>query len=275
MKAMEFTDASGDEELMIKLARDGEWVFQQKFDGTRVLVNLATGRAMSRRGETLKHSAAVRHMPRIWEDLEAAGLLGKEVTLDGELIVSTGEYIVFDLYFHRTPQATTISRLGALHGAFKNMPESSKVKKVRTALSSDQKFTLMAEIRSSGAEGFMAKHINGKYESGERVRHGLKFKSVKTADLVVTATSKSPHSATLAAYQRDEDGNLELVTVGGASLIGKGPIRPGDVVEVSYLYWTGLRLYQPRIVGRRADKRELDCFVDQFPEYSRAVVSWW
>ena len=53
-------------------------------------------------------------------------------------------------------------------------------------------------------------------------------------------------------------------------MIGKDPaIREGDVVEVSFLYWTGTSIVQPRIVRRREDKAGSECALAQFRTYSR------
>lgn len=275
MKAMEYTDASGDTSVLHALIDDHEWIGQQKFDGTRVLIDLSMQVAQTRKGTPLKHTAALQHMNAIWGELIQSEHMGRKVTLDGELIVSTGEYHVFDLILHEQPHATLVERLAALASFFaaaESHTTLSKVRRVRTAISQSHKIRLIQQAEEIGCEGVMLKRLDGIYEHGERVDHGLKFKFVKTAEVVVTATTQEPLSAKLAVYARDEDGLLELRQVGGASLIGKGRIVPGDVVEVNYLYWTGTRLYQPRIMRKRADKWALDCKIEQLPEYSRDTV---
>jgi len=64
----------------------------------------------------------------------------------------------------------------------------------------------------------------------------------------------------------------DMMPVGNASLIGKElTIEAGSVVEVAYLNFQ-TAMIQPRIVKQRFDKAAGECDLDQFPEYTRAVV---
>ena len=69
MKGQLFTWTS--EEEGVRLCRDAQWVAQQKFDGTRCLVDLRLPepRFIARHGGPLKHSACAVHFADITADL--------------------------------------------------------------------------------------------------------------------------------------------------------------------------------------------------------------
>jgi len=262
MKAMEYTDMSGQD--IDAILDSPEWVGQQKHDGTRVLLNLRTGEATTRKGTPLKFAAANQHMDSIRADLKRVGLLGiRNVYLDGELIVERGEYIVFEMVDPTDPTMTYLERLAwlsslDLHG--------TRITVAKTWWGKD-KAAALRMMRNAGVEGMMLKRADSLYEPGTRVKSGSKVKFVKTADVVVMERRKSPLSAKLGVLDSGR-----VVPVGSCSLIGKAAVEPGDVIEVNYLFWTGTNLYQPRMVRKRPDKTLLECPIDQLPEYSRRSV---
>lgn len=263
MKGMEYKDRSGDPELLERLINDPEWVFQQKMDGTRAMVNLETLQFSQRNGNPLKHTAATQWIPEILQDLSDMGLSGQANTiLDCELLIERGELWVFDLidpwYLTRELQHRVLE--------MSRLPSGERVHVVPTSMTPQGKRELVEACRDR--EGVVAKLRSGAYVPGKRVEHVVKLKNVHRAEVVVMSTSQSPLSAALGVWT-DEGPR----TVSRASLIGKDPmITPGDVVEVEYLAWTGVSLLQPRIVRRRPDKTAEDCNLGQFKTYSREAI---
>lgn len=268
MKGMEYRDRSGDTELAMSLADHPDWVFQQKFDGTRVMINLETLQFSQRNGSPLKHTAATQWIPEILQELSDLELSGNANTiLDCELLIHDGTLVVFDLIDPWYLSRSLRHRIAELE-ALPQRP-GGHLRVVRTARTPEECRALIEA--SADREGVVAKNLDAVYEPGKRVDHVLKFKNVHTADLVVIQTSEEPLSARLGAYTAE--GNLATIT--SSSLIGKekgGAIQPGDVVEVSYLYWTGTGIVQPRIMRRRDDKAATECTFDQFATYTRDAV---
>lgn len=262
MKGMEYRDYSGDALAREEALYSADWVMQQKFDGTRALIDLETLQVTQRNGKPLKHTAATQHIPAILQDLSDIGVSGSaNIVLDGELMIDTGIYYVFDVVRTSSPGDTLETRL---ESGLEQLPAGRVVRPVRTVRTLESKRALVAAC--ADREGVVAKRLDGRYEPGVRVDHVRKFKNVQTADLVVTRLSASPLSARLGAHTEQGD----LVSIGSASMIGKDPaIREGDVVEVSFLYWTGTSIVQPRIVRRREDKAGSECALAQFRTYSR------
>lgn len=263
MKGMEYKDRSGDPDLLEALINDPEWVFQQKMDGTRVLIDLETLQFSQRNGNPLKHTAATQWIPAILEDLADIGLSGQANTiLDCELLIERGELWVFDVIDPWNLDRPMIDRAVELA----QLPTGERVRIVPTSMTIEGKRELVEACRDR--EGVVAKLRSGPYVPGKRVEHVVKLKNVHRAEVVVMSTSLSPLSASLGVWT--EDGPR---TISRASLIGKDPmIAPGDVVEVEYLAWTGASLLQPRIVRRRPDKTAEDCILGQFMTYSREAI---
>ena len=261
MKGMEYRDYSGDALAREEALYSAEWVMQQKFDGTRALIDLETLQVTQRNGKPLKHTAATQHIPAILQDLSDIGVSGTaNIVLDGELMIDTGIYYVFDVVRTSSPADTLETRL---ESGLEQLPAGRVVRPVRTARTLESKRALVAAC--ADREGVVAKRLDGRYEPGVRVDHVRKFKNVHRAELIVMSTSTSPLSAGMGVWTRNGPH-----TVTRASLIGKDPmIAPGDVVEVEYLAWTGVSLLQPRIVRRRPDKTAEDCTLGQFTTYSR------
>lgn len=268
IKGMEYKDKTGDDELIRKLIADDQWWFQQKFDGTRTMINLSTLEATQRNSKPLKHTAATQWLPSIRRELKELGYFhpGSPLILDCELIIETGRLYVFDVIDTDNLNRPMQTRLRMLED-LPTLDGPSHLRTVYTAWTAGQKKKLLDDCRDK--EGVVAKKITAPYQSGIRTPDVLKLKNTHTAELVVMSLSESPLSAGLGIIHSNGDG----VTISRASMIGKDPsIRVGDVVEVNYLAWTGASLLQPRIIRKRYDKDALACTMSQFAPYSREAV---
>lgn len=109
------------------------------------------------------------------------------------------------------------------------------------------------------AEGVVFKDQNALYREGRSGQHhALKF--WKTLDAVVIEMNPEGRDAVeLGLFQ---DGKIRRIC--GSSLIGKGRIELGCVVEIKFLYATrDYHVVQPTILRRRDDKQPQECGVDQ------------
>lgn len=294
MKGMNFTEIPGDDAARIeRLLADENYVVEQKMDGTRVLIEITSEGEISfstRNGSPLKHTAALQHIPSLTDALHETRnfcrLTRSHLVIDGELLIGTGVYYAFDLPHWDLPDDSRYDdrplarqpyreRRRALKGLFQPLSIDDRVQIVRSASEPEEKRALLEATRERGAEGVMIKHLDMPYESGKRVKHTVKVKHVKEADVVVltaergtTASGNPSGSATFGVY--DDAG--ALVRLGSCSLIGKPDVQRGDVITVAYLYFTESSIVQPRMRSVRHDKDAADCDFDQFPRYSREVV---
>lgn len=271
MKGQLFTWTS--EEEGVRLCRDPGWVAQQKFDGTRCLVDLRLPepRFIARHGGPLKHSACAVHFADITEALTK--IAGSAVILDGELIHYSGTYVVFDLlmFGESTTEWPQSRRRHVLELLFdQHIGETTSVVLAPEARTTAEKMKMMAEVKARHGEGVMFKQRAAGYDYDSRVTHSLKVKFRKSADCIVTERNVNGGcNARLGVY----NSNGELVSVGGCSMIGKPGARPGDVVEVEFLYaTTALTLYQPSMSHIRRDKLPEECTLDQLAPVDRTLM---
>lgn len=268
-----------------------EHAIEQKVDGTRCMVKVVVHPGagstemhfLARNGAPLKHTAATQHLDSIEGALQPHFTRPGIYFLDGEVMIDTGEFIAFDLpsveiegrmvvrpempYWERRQSLSAL-----LHGV------ERPVRTLAMHTTPKAKREVFEMVKSQGGEGVMVKHLGGLYEEGKRVKHSVKVKFIKTADVVVTKVVRDRNEAgreigniTFGVY--DEVG--EFFTVGRCSVIGKPEVKAGDVIEVAYLYrGPGAKggLVQPRMLTVREDKRDIECTVHQFPTYSKAVL---
>lgn len=268
-----------------QLLSDEKWVAEQKMDGTRVQVRIEAGTVTFWTGRTaLKHTAALQWCPALREQLlMLRSHPGDRIVLDGELMIDCGEYRIFDVIEYRNGQTGVyrvepgetvwLMRKAALESLW-NAKEvkPAGVRVVRSYRKEMRKRSLLQTVTEQGSEGVVFKRIDGLYQPGERVDHVLKYKLVKTADVIVTQVNRpdAKHGSATLAVIGDEG---EAVPVGKCSLIGKPQVAAGDVIECTYLYWSGERMVQPRMTGVRDDKQPGECDLAQFPAYSREEVA--
>ena len=298
MKIMKLTDIGSRPEDVAPYIADDDWIMQQKLDGARMQAiymetpeeAVGTWTFTNDGVAPIKFAAALLVLPQLEAELEkwrqATAPGANQITFDGELIIETGTYHIFDvLEWHDwaarqqliTPEHSLAGRIAFLHGLGLEASWRPHVKLSPTAWTSDEKAAMWAAVQEAGVEGAVSKHLHSTYLPGARTKQWLKHKLVKDADVVVLNATRTfkPNgvvekgSAVFGVYVGDK-----LKKIGAASLIGKDlTISRGDVVKIAYLYLgeNGSPV-QPRIIEKRDDKLPEECTWEQFPPYTRAIA---
>lgn len=284
-KAMTF--ATGKIVEVEKLIENDDLSLEQKYDGTRAIcvvtrdVDGLDFQFLARNGAPLKHTAATQWI----EDIERAMRDGfptyGEYVLDGEIMIDSGAYILFDLPYVEQEGVVKVRpempyRERRMRLAMLAQGLWSPVQVGGMATDAESKRLLFQSVMDQNGEGVMAKSLASPYVEGKRVKHSLKVKFVKTADVVVMDVRRSRNeegreigSIKFGVY--DDEGVLKQL--GKCSPIGKPHCEPGDVIEVRYLYrQAGGALVQPTMLTVREDREPESCGYDQFADYSKAIV---
>lgn len=262
-----------------------DWVAQQKMDGTfgRAVLRHGEDPLMTRDGSVpLKHTAATQHLPGIWDALKhMQGRLtvpGDMIVLEGEIMLHTGEYRVFEMIHARWHGVQFVTaddpwwRRSFALDSMQTLLVPPLVTIIQTARSAASKRALLDGCRDGGKEGVVFKRRDHGYQPGSRTKDVLKFKFVKTADVVVTEVNRPDPKHGSFSFGVYHDG--VLIPLGSCSAIGKPLAEVGDVIEVAYLFRdpTGGGLVQPRMTRVRTDKPAEECGFDQFQTYTRDAV---
>lgn len=252
-----------------------DWVMEQKLDGHRVMLagpGTAEMRAIGRNGRyTYRLPTRVRN----WrEPLDAGATFLDGLVLDGELVGD--RYWAFDLLladgrgWNEAPIEGRRLMLERLKQAMPNAP-FEVVPQARTA---NEKEGLLLRAAQEGLEGVVFKHRSSRYRFGLRSPEWLKAKFVATADLVVVGVRDDGKESV--AVGITTDGGATFTAIGRCSLLGKPPVKVGDVVEVRYLYVpdrNNPRLVQPMLVRVRDDKAVAECDGADLRYANRSVLT--
>ena len=241
------------------LLKNEQFWMQKKIDGhRRMFEKFEDGTVVSygRDGEP-----ALNPTPK--EITEAfAKLPWKTFLIDGELLPVINEFVAFDLLMVEgrdlkdLPFSERWTNLMALE-------ETAKIKLCPTFVGTAAKTAAMAMYLEARAEGVVFRRSSAPYRGGRADQH-FKYKFVKMASVIITATGRGGRmSCDMALADMDAD-PPKLVPVGSCTTIGKGEVNPGDVFEVRFLYATAdMVLYQPRILRKREDLEPRDCTLSQ------------
>src|SRR5947209_18754706 len=175
---------------------DPDWVFEDKFDGFRMVAEIRRGRVAlySRNGKIISHSYI--------EVAKALDGVKGDAVIDGELVAigkdgvshfqllqnalrheAKLKYCAFDLMFEnaadlrKQPLLERKKRLTAILPRDKLIPFSAHRK------GDGKKF--FAEAERKGLEGLMAKRADSAYASGSRTPDWLKIKTAKRQEVVI------------------------------------------------------------------------------------------
>jgi bifunctional non-homologous end joining protein LigD len=197
---------------------DPAWVFEDKFDGFRMVAVIKDGRVTlySRNGKMISHSYA--------EVARALERFKVDAVLDGELValdphgVSRFQllqnalrneakllYCVFDMMFCDGEDLRGLGLLERKKRLRSVLPRHPLLSFSRHRKEFGSRF--FAEAEKQGLEGIMAKRADSPYRSGERTTDWLKIKTAKRQEVVIagfTAPKRSrPYFGALVLAVRD------------------------------------------------------------------------
>ncbi len=239
-----------------------DYVFQEKHNGDRRLVEKQNGiiRDYNRNGKPGKG------LPQCVKDALNAHPTSQFI-LDGELVGDV--FFVFDILFYGTDPAAAkpYREREALFQT--NFPTSDFIKPVRSFKTPQEKITLIKFLVGIRAEGFVVKDMNAVYRPAitNSTRFNFRYKFWKTLDAVVIGDTTErddkgmlKNSVRLGCY--DSQGKLKDIC--GSTKKAEFTLKPGDVVELKYLYGTQtLDVVQPTMLRKRTDKAPNLCTLDQ------------
>jgi DNA ligase D-like protein (predicted ligase) len=254
----------------------GNWLFERKFDGIRLLAY--------KRGDEVQLYSRNR-LPQNLPQLAAAvaRLPVDEIILDGEVTwdLHSG-YHVFDVLWLNGHNVTSL-RLEDRRALLQELPFTAPIRRVEQLDDAEP----WERARREGWEGVIAKRRGSPYEH-RRSKHWLKMKCELSQELVVGGfTDPQGSRVGLGALLVGYNDGADLVFAGKIGTgfdtklllelrarldrleIGKPPftkavglprlrahwVRPEIVVQVGFIEWTGNdKLRHPRLLGVRHDK---------------------
>lgn len=250
---------------------EGDWWFEPKWDGFRVLV-FRDGDEVelaSRNGKPL-----TRYFPEVRDPLRAA--LPERAVVDGEIVVPTPDGLDFDLLGQRIhPAASRIERLAGATPAevvafdllargdddLTTAPLADRREALETALATGDQVHLnpgtfdrdtaqdwFVRFEGAGLDGVVAKPHDSPYSPGQR--GWIKVKHARTADVVVAGYRVHKDGQGVGSLMlglHDDDGRLHSIGVAssfkaaqrGALMAELAPLvlRPGDVGDHPWAQW--------------------------------------
>lgn len=241
------TDAEDNE--LEQFLTDDAWGMQEKIDGKRIII-----RQKDHVIEAINRKGLIVAIPEgIVSELSEIDL---NFVMDGELVGDV--YKVFDLLSYRDINLKKQSfkyRFTQLEELLTEYIEDSKViVLVLVRWTEKQKRKLFDKLKAEGAEGVVFKKLDSIYKAGRPNSGGdqrrYKWKARATVQ-ILGMHEKGKRSAYIQAL----DGK-ELVDVGKVTILPNFDLpKPGDIVEVEYLYrHVHGALYQPIYLGVREDK---------------------
>ena len=263
----------------------GEWLFERKFDGIRLLAY--------KQGDKVRlfsRNRLPQHLPEV--EAAVAALPVDEVILDGEVTWDgRSGYHVFDVLWLDGKSVTT-HPLEHRRALLKRLPFKSPMRRVE--LLDDE--NPWERARSEGWEGVIAKRRGSPYEH-RRSKHWLKMKCEASQELVVGGFTDPQGArvglgALLVGYYDNGDfvfagkigtgfdtkllldlrRRLDAIELPASPFTkAKGLprlrahwVRPEIVVQVAFIEWTVHgKLRHPRLIGVRFDKGARDVTREQ------------
>jgi len=258
-----------------------EWLFEQKFDGIRLLAY--------KRGDDVRLYSR-NHLPQNLPPLAAAvmRLPVDEVILDGEVTwgANQGGYHVFDILWLNGHNVTSLP-LEDRRALLKELPFTAPMQRVELLKDAEP----WERARQEGWEGVIAKRRGSPYEH-RRSKHWLKMKCELSQELVVGGFTDPQGTrvglgALLVGYHEGDDlvfagkigtgfdtkllldlrarlDRLELPKPPFTRAVGLPRLRahwvqPEIVVQVGFIEWTDNdKLRHPRLLSVRLDKSARD-----------------
>ena len=243
------------EEELSKFMNDSTFVMQEKNDGERRTVNKTESSCVggNKKGETVG-------LPK-----EIIDSLAEEtdVELDGEIIGST--LFLFDVLRHNGKNLRSKSYSDRLK-VMLNLKLGKSIKVVETAVSKEEKVSMLSKCRAANAEGVVLKKISAPYSVGREASTAFKYKFYETATVKVSGLTKGKRSVQMAVLHEGAFVDVGAVTVPSNKAIPE----VNEFIEVRYLYaYKGGSLFQPTFLFSRNDVDETDTVMSQL-KYKRA-----
>lgn len=237
------------EDELAQYIQDDDWLFQEKLDGKRVMVQIKGGvaTASNRKGLSIG----------IPTELEQELQQLPDCTLDGELVAGT--YYIFDLLGREQDltQKSCENRLGELATLDSGIRDSldasgpgtyGHLEIVLSYYTTQAKQYLYKRLKGLG-EGIVLKRLDSKYIPGRPNSGGSQLKC-KFWSSVTCEVSSINDKRSVGLWLDPNDTDIGNVTVPPNHELPK----VGDLVEVRYLYaYKGGSLYQPIYLGTRDD----------------------
>lgn len=246
-----------DEAGFLALIDDPAWMFQEKFDGERLMIQKTDAGVMGINKKGLRIPIPVALESAVMA-LNCASCL-----IDSEQLADRAA--AFDLLeldgacLRATGAAERKRRLDALLSTHTDDILISVI----SADDAESKRALYELVKTADGEGLVGKRANSPYESGRPNSGGsqLKRKFTASATVVVSAAHKTKRSVSMIAY----DNSGAAVEIGNVTIPANHEIpAAGAIIEVKYLYaYEGGSLYQPTYKGARHDQEAADCVMGQ------------
>jgi bifunctional non-homologous end joining protein LigD len=242
-----------------RMLLDATYGFQEKHNGHRLIIckENDTLRLFNREGANSSKPLPLRVKNAILSH-RLAGFV-----IDGELVGGTfyifdamilgDEILVNDAYEYREAR---------YHAEFDGY--STQLHPVETARTPQQKRLLWDAVEAAHGEGIVSKNMTTDYKQGRADQH-WKLKFWKTADAVVIGPSPDDKDSVEIGMYNDRG---QMHRISGCSLRNKFRLKPGQVIEVRFLYATKERhIVQPTLMAVRYDKSAAACKLSQLEQY--------
>src|SRR5690349_17045372 len=199
---------------------DPNWVFEDKFDGFRMVAEIRRGRVAlySRNGKVISHSYL--EVAKALEGVKADAVIDGELVAIGKDGVSHFQllqnalrheakllYCAFDLMFENGEDLRKLPLLERKKRLKAILPRDKLIAFSRHRKADGTKF--FAEADRKGLEGIIAKRADSAYASGSRSPYWLKIKTSKRQEVVIagfTAPKRSrPFFGALVMAVREND----------------------------------------------------------------------
>jgi bifunctional non-homologous end joining protein LigD len=237
------------EEILQSCIRSQGWCLQEKHDGRRMILNFKDGGLSC----CNKKAKLIEPPQEYWKAIDEH-FKGFDFVIDGEACGPI--FWVFDLIWLEgsnqmgLPYEDRLENLGMLMRSAK-LQKPYTIRLVGTATTTSGKRALFNEVKERNGEGVVVKDLSAFYVAGRPNSGGpaLKYKFVATATCQVMKVNDK-RSVQIAV---DDEGGL--IAAGNVTIpINHEIPKPGDLVEVQYLYaYKGGSLYQPVYLGKRDD----------------------
>ena len=176
----------------------GEWVAEEKYDGHRLIVEVADGQVRAWSRDALPRvlpkslvAELAQLPPAVYDGELISGDQSKSYDVQAKINAEKLMFVVFDILSvgpHDATAAGYDERRALIEEVFANVTGLTKVIKssVLYLLSVEEITEAAGAVWSRGGEGLILKHRRSKYEVGKRMKTWLKVKALESSTLTIT-----------------------------------------------------------------------------------------